>query len=364
MATHPVQVALPIVLTAAERTTLERWARGRRVPRRVVRRARIILQAAAGLSNAAIARALRTDRECVGRWRARFAAQRLPGLQHEAARSGRPPRIPDALLHDLGTLLTATGDPAGRPWSCRSLARTADVSPATIHRLCQATGLTPHWGRALRLRTPPPGFPRLKYVLGGYLSPLDSALVVGGDVVGPQRPVTPPWPRSPLRPPSVPARYAVPLLPLARVVAGFPELNRVYDWLQFLQYVVARIPRGWWVHLFADNWVTHLHPAVPAWLVRHPQVVLHLLPADASLPRWFLPALQQWVGPRIPPNRRDQIRSLRAAVAVLQPRSARRRNPSFWMATKSLVRFSCGNPRWHLPPDPWGWGPRPKDWPL
>ena len=98
MATHPVQVALPIVLSAAERATLERWARGRRIPRRVVRRARIVLQAAAGLSNAAIARALRTDRECVGRWRARFAAERLPGLQHEAARSGRPPGIPDAVL--------------------------------------------------------------------------------------------------------------------------------------------------------------------------------------------------------------------------------------------------------------------------
>ncbi len=239
------------------------------------------------------------------------------------------------------------------------------MSPATIHRLCQATGLTPHWGRALRLRTPPPGFSRLIYVLGGYLTSLDSALVVGGDVVGPQRPVPPPEPRRPgERPPSVPARYAIPLLPLARVVAGFPEQNRVLDWLQFLQYVAARIARGWWVHVFADNWVTHLHPAVQAWLARHPQVVLHLLPADDSLPRWFRPALQRWVGLRIPPNRRAQIRSLRAAVAVLRPRSVRWRTPSYWMDSKWVVRLCCGNPRWHQPPDPWGLGPRPKDWPL
>ena len=94
MATHPVQVALPSVLTAAERAILERWARGRRIPRRLVRRARLVLQAAAGLTAAAIARALQTDRECVGRWRARFAAQRLPGLSHEAARPGRPRRSP------------------------------------------------------------------------------------------------------------------------------------------------------------------------------------------------------------------------------------------------------------------------------
>jgi tetratricopeptide (TPR) repeat protein len=140
MATPPVHVALPIVLTAAERATLERWARGRRVPRRLVRRARIILQAAAGRSNAAIARALRTDRECVGRWRARFAAQRLPGLSHEAARPGRPPGIPDALLPALVTLLTmtlvskgrptTTGGSDGRPWSYRALARLAAQHPA------------------------------------------------------------------------------------------------------------------------------------------------------------------------------------------------------------------------------------------
>ena len=136
---------------------LERWARGRRVPRRLVRRARIILHAAAGLSNTAIARALRTDRECVGRWRARFAAQRLAGLQREAARPGRPPVIPAAVLHALGTLLTTSVGPNGRPWSCRALARDAGVSPATIHRLCQATGLAPHWVTAAAPAAPVPG---------------------------------------------------------------------------------------------------------------------------------------------------------------------------------------------------------------
>jgi hypothetical protein len=150
-------------------------------------------------------------------------------------------------------------------------------------------------------------------------------------VVGPQRPVPPPWPRSPLRPPSVPARYDVQLPPLARVVPGSPAQNRVPDWLQFLQYVAARIPRGWWVHLFADNWVTHLHPAVPAWLARHPQVVLHLLPADDSLPRWFRPALQQWVGPRLPPERPlpPGLRSLsKDLVRRLQARGTLRIRPN------------------------------------
>ena len=379
---------VPIVLTPDERPTLERWARGRRVPRRLVRRARIILQAVAGRSNAAIARALGTDRECVGRWRARFATQRLAGLQHDAPRPGRPPVIFAEVLHALGTLLTTSVGPDGRPWSCRALAREAGVSPATIHRLCQATGLTPHWVKTVRLRGPFPGFARLTEVLGGYCTALDSALVVGGDAVGRHRPAPPAVGPAATRPLAGPARYAVLLPPPVRVVAGTAAQNRVPDWLQFLAYVAARVPRGWWVHLFADNLVTHLHPAVPAWFARHPEVVLHLVPAGDALPRWFLPTLQRWVtarlppdpppspilqalpkkmlqvlqargGLRIPPTRLAQIRSLRAAVAVLRPRAVRQRRPSFWMASRGVVRAFAGDPRWHLPPDPWGWGPRP-----
>lgn len=77
--------AFPITLTDDERTTLVRWARGRRTPACLVLRAKIVLRAAAGLQNKDIAAELRTDRECVGRWRTRFATHRWPP-------TGRPGR--------------------------------------------------------------------------------------------------------------------------------------------------------------------------------------------------------------------------------------------------------------------------------
>ena len=360
MASLPVPVAVTIVLTPAERVVLERWARGRRVPRRLVRRARIVLQAAAGASNAAIARALHTDRECVGRWRARFAENRLAGLQREAPRPGRPPGIPAAVVHALVILLTRATRPGGRPWSPRTLARVAGISPATVQRCCQASGLAPYWVTAARLRRPFPGVDRLTQVLGGYLTAVDSALVVGGDVVGPQRIVSPAWPRTPGPPPAGLARYAVRLPPVARVVAGSPAQNRVIDWLNFLTHVADRVPRGYWVHVFADNPLTHLHPAVPAWLADHPEVVVHLVPAGRPLPRWFLPTLHGWIGPQVSPTRLATITTLRAAVTDLRPRSVHHRSPAAWMAGKRTVRLCCGNPRWRLPPEPWGWGARPK----
>jgi len=192
---------------------------------------------------------------------------------------------------------------------------------------------------------------------------VDGALVGGGDVVGPHRPASPAWPRAPGRPPAGLARYAVRVRSPARIVAGSAAENRVIDWLQFLVHVAARVPRGYWVHVFADNPLTHLHPAVPAWLADHPEVVVHLVPAGRPLPRWFLPTLHAWIGPQVSPTRLAEITVLRAAVAVLQPRSAHQRYPAFWMAGKRTVRLCCGKPRWGLPPDPWGWGPRPETWP-
>ena len=208
----------------------------------------------------------------------------------------------------------------------------------------------------------------------------------GGQRAGHRRGRRPPAPARPAGLAALDSGVAVPRAaalcsrrpPVARVVAGSAADNRVIDWLQFLTYVAARVPRGYWVHVIADNAVTHQHPAVPAWLARHPQVVVHLVSRDRPLPRWFLRVLQQWVRPHLPPppppvpqtlpkwlvrllqergtlrlprNRLAEITSLRAAIGVLRPRSVRRRSPSFWMASKPFVRC-CGNPRWGLPPDP------------
>ena len=130
----------------------------------------------------------------------------------------------------------------------------------------------------------------------------------GGQRAGHRRGRRPPAPARPAGLAALDSGVAVPRAaalcgrrpPVARVVAGSAADNRVIDWLPFFTYAVARVPRGYWVHVVADNAVTHQHPAVPAWLARHPQVVVHLVSRDRPLPRWFLPALQQWVRAHLP----------------------------------------------------------------
>ena len=114
--------AVSITLTADERTTLERWARGRRTPARLVLRAKIVLHAAAGRMNQDIATDLHTDRECVGRWRTRFATHRLVGVERDAPRAGRPPRIRPATVQRIVTLTTTAPPPQATHWTTRTLA--------------------------------------------------------------------------------------------------------------------------------------------------------------------------------------------------------------------------------------------------
>ena len=155
--------AILITLTADERPTLERWARG-----------------AAGLMNAAIAAELHTDRVCVGRWRTRFATHRLAGIERDAPRAGRTPRIRPATIQRIVTLTTTT-PPAATHWPTRTLAPVAGVSSKTVHHVWQGHGLQPHRTPTIKLIRDPQFVEKLTDVVGLYLNPPDKALVFWAD---------------------------------------------------------------------------------------------------------------------------------------------------------------------------------------
>ena len=356
MRTTTVPTPLPIVLTPEERTRLERWARGRRTPARLVRRARIILHAVAGMSTGAIARALRTDRAYVARWRARFTAHRLAGIQREASRPGRPPVIDELLLQAIVTRTTTTRPARASHWTTRSLAREFHISPKTVHRIWQANGITPHWVRPFGLRPASEVLAHLTEVIGGYLTPVDSAVVVCGDATWPHPPAHPRQPersrgRRGARPvlADLPARYANLAPPTGYVIGSSPTLSRHRDWLSFLERLAARVPRGRWVHVLADNAATHQHPEVQGWVMHHPQIQLHLVPPHRPAPRWLVRTLQRWVDD-LPPSRCRTVRSLREAVAALRPRRQRGTPLAAWTDSRNVIQMLAGNPKWRLPP--------------
>jgi transposase len=120
----PLPAAVPVTLTAAERTTLKKRVRGAKTPHRDRVRAQIVLAAARGRANARIAAELGVSADMVRKWRGRFAARRLDGLA-DLPRSGRPRRISEAERAAVVALAcqlpAATGVPLSR-WTGPELA--------------------------------------------------------------------------------------------------------------------------------------------------------------------------------------------------------------------------------------------------
>ena len=132
----------PLVLSEAERRTLENWAKRRKTAQGLALRARIVLTCAEGRSNVAVAARLGISRTTVKKWRARFLARRLDGLGDEP-RPGVPRTITDAQVEEV-VVRTLEETPEGAThWSKRELARRVGISPTSVHRIWRSFGLQP-----------------------------------------------------------------------------------------------------------------------------------------------------------------------------------------------------------------------------
>ena len=165
-----------LVLTDEETTTLERWARRPTTAQAVAQRARMILLCAGGANNGTVARRLQVTRQTVGRWRARFIADRLEGLLDEP-RPGAPRTIRDA---DVERVITRTLESTPRDathWSTRAMAKASGLSQSAISRIWRAFALQPHRTETFKLSKDPLFIEKVRDIVGLYLHPPDRALV-------------------------------------------------------------------------------------------------------------------------------------------------------------------------------------------
>src|SRR5438128_470630 len=165
-------------LSEEQRALLERWAGAQKTPQSVALRARIVLLAAGGASNSAIARTLRVSRPTVILWRARFADGGAQALTVTKPGRGRKPAISAAKIDAIVQATTQTRPPGQTHWSCRTMAKAQGVSPATVQRIWDAHGLKPHRVRTFKLSSDPRFTEKLTDVVGLYLNPPEKALVL------------------------------------------------------------------------------------------------------------------------------------------------------------------------------------------
>jgi hypothetical protein len=165
-------------MSDAQREILESLAKSQTAAHREVTRAEALLLAADGLASTAVAYEVGVSPSSVVAWRSRFAEEGLAKLGRVRPGRGRKPQIPAEKIDEI-VRLTQESKPEGEThWSCRSMAKAAGVSPATVQRVWSARGLKPHLVRTFKLSNDRRFDEKLIDVVGVYLNPPDKAVVL------------------------------------------------------------------------------------------------------------------------------------------------------------------------------------------
>ena len=166
----------PIDLSNETKEQLLSITRSLSLPHGLVRRAKIILMAAEGLTNKIIAEKLDLSPVVIGMWRKRFLKQGLMGLYDEA-RPGGPRSISDEQIAQL-IRKTLQKKPKNTHWTCRSIAQETQLSKSTVQRVWKAFAIQPHRQKQFKLSTDPFFVEKVRDIVGLYLNPPDKALVL------------------------------------------------------------------------------------------------------------------------------------------------------------------------------------------
>ncbi len=295
--------AQPIALREADRLELQRWVAAHGTPQQVAQRCQIILLAAEGQQDKTIAAGLQVNFKTVALWRGRFRSEGTDCLWEVAAGRGRKAHYSDEKIKAIINATLQTRPAGATHWSCRTLAEQQGVSKDTIHRVWQSHQLKPHLQKTFKLSRDAKFSERLTDVVGLYLNPPEKALVLCVDEKSQIQALD----RTQLGLPLKKGRcgtmthdykrngtttlFAALEVAQGKVVGQCFARHRNREFLKFLQCLDQEFPGDIPLHLLMDNYGTHKHPNVQAWLKKHPRFIPHFVPTSSSwlnlVERWF-----------------------------------------------------------------------------
>lgn len=284
-----------IELTETESAELLAMARSRSLPASLTLRARIVLECnGPNVSSTDVAKRMGLNRNTVNKWRGRYAKQRITGL-YDQLRPGRPRTVDDERVAGLinKTLHTKPADGATH-WSTRALAAETGISKSTVARYLKTFQLKPHRVESFKLSTDPLFIEKLRDVVGLYLNPPENALVLCVDEKSQCQALERTQPLLPMGIGYVEGvthdyvRHGTTTLFAAlnvldgTVLATCKPRHRHQEFLSFLREIDKSVPQDLDVHCIADNYASHKHPKVRAWLANHPRWHMHFVPTYSS----------------------------------------------------------------------------------
>ena len=337
-----------IVLSEEEHEQLSAIANSRSLPHGLVRRARIVLLDAEGISSNAIADRVGVSRQSVCNWRKRYLQQGLAGL-HDELRPGRPRSVSDEEVAVLVRKTLETKPQDGTHWTIRTAAKDTELSCTTVHRIWRAFGLQPHRQRHFKLSTDPFFVEKVRDIVGLYLDPPDKAMVLCVDEKSQIQALDRTQPMLPLGLGYVEGvthdyvrhgtttLFAALDIATGKVLTSCKNHHRHQEYLQFLKQVDTNVPPELEIHLVVDNYATHKHPRIKRWLATHPRYQVHYTPTYASwlnqVEIWFNIITQRAI-------RRGTFRNVKALIANIEEfvsQYNRTSHPFAWTATAESI---------------------------
>jgi transposase len=285
----PLTVA--VQLPAEDRAELTRWTRMSSLRAGLAQRARIVLLAGEGVGTNEIVERVGVSKPTVIAWRKRYAADGIAGLE-DRPKPGRPAQI-DEVAVVLATLDPPPDKLGVTHWSSRLLGEQLGISNVWVAKIWRKWGLQPWRRETFKFSTDPELEAKVRDVVGLYLNPPDKAVVLSIDeksqiqALDRTAPILPMRPGLPEKASHDYVRHGTTTLFAALEVATGKVTDACYprhrheEFLRFLKHVAKTYPRVR-LHIVVDNYATHKHPDVQAWLANNKRITLHFTPTSGS----------------------------------------------------------------------------------
>jgi transposase len=335
--------ALPV--QQSEEQQLRQWISAFGTPRQVVVRSQIVLAAAEGQADNAIAQELQVSRTTVNLWRTRFAEGGPQSLWEIAPGRGRKSIYGPEKIQAIVDATLRTKPKGMTQWSCRTMAAQQGVSKSTVSNIWRSHNLKPHRIKTFKLSRDPKFLEKLTDVVGLYLNPPQQAIVLCVDEKSQIQALDRTQPGLPLKKGrcgtmthdykrnGTTTLFAALEVLQGRVIGQCYARHRHQEFLKFLERLDQEFPGNVPLHLVMDNYGTHKQPKVRAWLKRHPRFVPHFVPTSSS----WLNLVERWFGELTSKRiRRDSFRSvedLKKAIEEFLAAWNEKPKPFVWTAT-------------------------------
>ena len=342
---------LPVIqLSSRDQEEIGRWLTSHGTPQQVALRSRIVLAAAAGRSDSAVAQELEINRKTVMLWRRRFAQEGIDSLWEVAPGRGRKPTFgPDKIEAIVNATLQAK--PKGMTqWSCRLMAKNQNVSKSTVSNIWRSHNLKPHRVKSFKLSRDARFLEKLTDVVGLYLNPPQQALVLCVDEKSQIQALDRTQPGLPLKKGrcgtmthdykrnGTTTLFAALEVLQGKVVGQCYKRHRHQEFLKFLRRLDQEFPGQTPLHLVMDNYGTHKHPKVQAWLKGHPRFLPHFVPTSSS----WLNLVERWFGEltskRVRRGSFSSVKDLQKAIGEFLAAWNENPKPFVWTATVESIQ--------------------------